>query len=167
MRLLVVRHAVAVSHTEFAAAGEDDDLRPLTRDGARRMRAAARGLVRLVGDVDVLASSPLVRARETAAILRREYRVDDVEETDSLRPGARFPAFVRWLRTHRGAGVVAVVGHEPHLGALASWLLAGEASSFIVLKKSGACLLDFDAAPGPAKARLTFAVPSGVLRALR
>jgi len=50
MQLLVIRHALAQSREEFA--GEDDALRPLTKDGLRQMRRGAKGLRRIVGDID-------------------------------------------------------------------------------------------------------------------
>jgi phosphohistidine phosphatase len=56
MRLLVVRHAAAEDKDEFARAGRSDDLRPLTADGKRDMREAARGLRNVVPKLDLLAT---------------------------------------------------------------------------------------------------------------
>ena len=63
MRLLVVRHAIAVPH---GTPEIPEDERPLTPKGEKRFRVAARGLARICRRPDVLLSSPLVRARQTA-----------------------------------------------------------------------------------------------------
>jgi phosphohistidine phosphatase len=65
----VIRHAPAADRAEFAKTGKDDSERPLTDDGKTKMRRAARGLRSLVPKLDLLASSPYVRAHETAEIV--------------------------------------------------------------------------------------------------
>lgn len=70
MRLLIVRHGVAMERADFAELDSDDGLRPLTAEGVRKMRAGARGLRELARRrPDVLLTSPLERASATAAIL--------------------------------------------------------------------------------------------------
>ncbi|MGH7674557.1 MAG: SixA phosphatase family protein, partial [Gemmatimonadales bacterium] len=73
MQLLIVRHAIAQDRDEHATSGQDDSLRSLTREGRVKMRQAAKGLHRLVKTLDVLATSPLARAAQTAEILGAEY----------------------------------------------------------------------------------------------
>jgi phosphohistidine phosphatase len=128
------------------------------------MREAARGLARLVGAPDALATSPLVRAVQTADVVARALDVPAAEELDALRPGSPPRALLPWLRAHRGADLVAAVGHEPHLGALASWLLAGRARPFLALKKGGACLLELGDPPGEGSALLLWMLAPGQLR---
>src|SRR5689334_22700913 len=128
MRLLLIRHAIAEDRASFAATGQPDDLRPLTDRGRKRMRKAARGLARLVAEVDVIATSPLARAIETTEIVARRIRARDVDMLDELRPEAAPEALGAWLLGHRRDGLVACVGHEPHLSSLAAWLLAGDAA---------------------------------------
>src|SRR5262245_21183379 len=65
MRLLIIRHAIAVPR---GTADIPDDERPLTKRGRRRFRTAAAGLARVVKRPDFVLSSPLPRARETAEI---------------------------------------------------------------------------------------------------
>ena len=60
--------------------------------------------------------------------------------------------------------VVAVVGHEPHLGTLVTWLLSGRTDSHVVLKKGGACLVECNGAPGPATGRLHWLLTPAALR---
>ena len=68
MNILVIRHAIAADRERHAEQhdGEDDGLRPLTARGRKRMREGARGLRRLVPKIDLLATSPLTRAAQTA-----------------------------------------------------------------------------------------------------
>lgn len=170
MQLLVIRHGLAGDKEAFARTGADDDLRPLTRRGKREMTEAARGLAAVVRELVAIASSPLVRARQTAAIVARVYGIDDVIETPVLTPDARFPAFAAWLRalgvTDDDAPPVAVVGHEPHLGHLVTWLLTGQRRSCLGLKKGGACLIHFGAAPGSGKGELSWLMTAAQLRRL-
>jgi phosphohistidine phosphatase len=165
MNLLVVRHAIAEERESFAATGEPDDLRPLTDEGRRRMRKAARGLRTLVDRPDVIATSPFVRARETAAILARVW--DDqtpVEERAALRPRTRPSAFLSWLKGH-DEKLVAVVGHEPHLSCLVTWLMTGAFESRLDLKKGSATLLAFAARPRAGGAKLEWSLTPSQLRA--
>ncbi len=69
MKLLVMRHAIAMDREEFARSGNPDDLRPLTARGARRMKRVAKGLRAQIESLDHLATSPLTRAVETAEIV--------------------------------------------------------------------------------------------------
>jgi len=166
VKLLLVRHAPAGDRLAWAAAGKDDFVRPLVPEGRRRMREAARGLARLVDAPGALATSPLVRAVQTADVVARALDVPAADELDALRPGSPPRVLLPWLRAHRGADLVAAVGHEPHLGALASWLLAGRTRPFLALKKGGACLLDLGASPGEGAGMLLWMVAPGQLRRL-
>jgi phosphohistidine phosphatase len=167
MQLLIVRHAIALEREEFARTGRDDDERPLTRRGRRRMARGAMGLRRTVPRIDQLATSPLVRAAQTAAIVADAYGGLSPVEVEELRPTARYKDVLRWLRAQEEDGVIAVVGHEPHLSGLATLLLTGKSEPVLELKKGAACLLGFDGAVGPGKATLRWALTPGQLRRLR
>ena len=71
MRLLFIRHAIAEDRDEWAKSGRPDAERPLTDRGRDRMRRAARGLARLLPRPDLIATSPYLRAAETAAIVSK------------------------------------------------------------------------------------------------
>jgi phosphohistidine phosphatase len=143
MQLLVIRHAIAEDRDRFAQTGKDDDLRPLTAEGRRKMARNVRGLRRLVPALDLLAASPLVRAQQTARIVAERYRMANIVTTGSLSPGARFASFVEWALEQNELEVVGIVGHETHLSTLVTWLMTGGDESRLVLRKGGACLLDF------------------------
>ena len=165
MKLLVIRHAIAEDREVFAATGREDALRPLTADGTRKMKRTARGLRTIVSSIDVLVSSPLTRAQETAEILRREYELDGIETARELEPATSLDEVVSWLG-RLDKDVVAIVGHEPQLGRLVTYLISGYDHSGVGLKKGGACLIEFDARPEVANGRLVWAISPGILRDL-
>lgn len=165
MQLLVIRHAIAEERETWAP--RDDDLRPLTEEGKRKMKEAAKGLSSLVPKVDVLASSPLTRAMQTAAILAKEYDKSEPLKVDSLAPGQRPAAFAEWLKGQATRKVVAVVGHEPSLGTIASWLTAGIERSYVELGKGGACLLNFGERIDAGEAMMEWLLRPSQLRAAR
>ena len=112
MRLILVRHAEA-------APGDPDELRPLTPHGREQARELAERLPR----PDAVLTSPLLRARETAALLTRPHGLEP-EPDERLAPGAS-DADVLAAIEGRGETVV-VVGHQPDCGIVASLLGAGE-----------------------------------------
>jgi len=103
MRLLIVRHAEA-------APGEPDELRPLTAEGRSHARELGERLRGGGFAADAVVTSPLLRARETAAALG----LGDPEVDERLAPGAS-PDDVRDAASGRGDAVV-VVGHQPDCG---------------------------------------------------
>jgi phosphohistidine phosphatase len=165
MQLLVVRHAIAEERETWAP--RDDALRPLTEDGKKKMKEAAKGLHALVPRVDVVATSPLTRAKQTAVILAKVYERPEPVTTDALAPGQRPVALASWLREQETRKTVAVVGHEPSLGAIVSWFAAGSERSFLELGKGGACLLDLGGRVDAGEAILLWALRPSQLRALR
>ena len=164
MQLLVVRHGIAQDREAWAP--KDDSLRPLTADGKKKMKEAAKGLRTIVPRVDVLATSPLTRALETAVILAKAYDKGAPAAVDALAPGQRPPAMAPWLREQMAHKTVAIVGHEPGLGSLVSWLTSGSEQSFLDLGKGGACLLEFGERLDAGEAILLWVLRPSQLRAL-
>jgi phosphohistidine phosphatase len=110
-RLYLVRHAAA----EPGGAG-GDAARRLTGPGRAAFEALLRALAgELAGDAAVrrVLSSPLVRARETAALLAAACGAT-VEEEPALRSGASSGAELLALARRTGAGA-ALVGHNPEI----------------------------------------------------
>jgi phosphohistidine phosphatase len=163
MDLLVIRHAIAVD----PADSTDDDSRPLTAEGKKKMRQGAQGLRLSVPAIDVLATSPLTRAVETAEIVSDAYEDLATIIVPVLAPGHPASAVASWLETQRRHHVVAVVGHEPGLSLMVSWFLSGTERSIIELKKGAACLLTFPGAATAASASLVWALAPSQLRALK
>jgi phosphohistidine phosphatase len=164
MQFVIIRHAIAEEREAWAP--RDDALRPLTADGKKKMKEAAKGLRALVPRFDVLATSPLTRALQTAQILAKVYEKPEPTAVDVLAPGQRPAAVVAWLRTQSAHKTVAVVGHEPGLGSLASWLTAGNERSFLDLGKGGACLVELPERIEAGEAMLAWVLRPSQLRAL-
>ncbi|HEY2377218.1 MAG TPA: histidine phosphatase family protein [Gemmatimonadaceae bacterium] len=171
MNLLVIRHAIAEDKERFAATGRNDDLRPLTEEGRSKMRRGAQGLRAVIGRLAHLASSPLVRARETAEIVAPALGVARVEIVEALRPDRSYDEFLEWLQgamlpNEDADRTVGVVGHEPHLSGLVTWLMTAGDDTRVELKKGAACLLRFDRAPAKGQAMLRWSLTPSQLRDL-
>lgn len=166
MRLLLIRHAIAEEREDFARTGKDDGLRPLTEEGRKKMKQAARGLRTQVPEIALLATSPLTRAAQTGAILDSVYGGLKVVETKELSPEATPETFLRWLRKQQKKEVVAAVGHEPSLSQILGWLLTGTERKLHTFRKGGACLLEFDDEPAGGTATLLWALTPAQLRTL-
>ncbi len=165
MKVLLIRHARAQERTAPGALARRDHARRLTEAGRKDMRRAAKGLRKIAPDLDILASSPLVRARETAEIVERVFGGPEITELAALAPGAVAEELLNWLRDQR-AGTVALVGHEPNLSRMAAYLLTGEARGFLELKKGAACMLEFESAPAAGAGTLSWSLAPGQLRRL-
>jgi len=166
MQLLIIRHAVAEDRLEFARRNANDDERPLTTKGLERMRQGAAGLRQLAGRIDVLATSPLRRARQTADIVQDALEAPKPMVADELAPGRGPEAVAGWLALLPEDATIAIVGHEPDSSELLGWLTTGVAQSFVAFKKGGACLLDVDNPPRAGSAQLLWLLTPKQLRAL-
>ena len=161
MRLLIIRHAIAV---ERGAPGIPDDQRPLTAEGEKKFRRAARGLARIEGPPAVVLTSPLPRARKTAEIAAEAWGGVAVTNTAALVDGD-LEALEEALARHPADSTVAVVGHEPHVSALLGHLLGTAADDRLEFKKGGAALVELrsDLDEG---AQLIWFMPPRILREL-
>jgi phosphohistidine phosphatase len=166
MRHHLFRHGPAGDRVAWRALGKEDFLRPLTADGRARTRAAAKGLRRIVDPPGAIATSPFARAAQTADILARAFGVEAPEELGAIVPDAAPSDVLPWLESRSRLDLVALVGHEPQLGGLASWLLARSQAPFLELRKAGACLIDLGPRPRPGAARLVWMLAPVQLRRL-
>jgi phosphohistidine phosphatase len=148
MRILVVRHGDAGDAERFARSGRPDHLRPLTARGRKRMWLAARALVREAPRIDLLATSPYVRAVQTAEVLSQAYGELPIQQIPQLEPGVALDSLFAWLDSQSAHDGIALVGHAPDLADLVTCLAGGTPSSpAIKIKKGGACLVTLDGAP--------------------
>jgi phosphohistidine phosphatase len=134
MRLFLVRHAEA-------APGHPDELRPLTAAGREQARAVGERLA--AAAPSVVLSSPLLRARETAAAIARATGAD-LRVDDRLAPGATLVAL---LGAADGFGEpLVVVGHQPDCGEIAAELTGGAPPAY---PPAGVAELDLPVESGP------------------
>lgn len=143
MELYVIRHAVAEplgKRNEFS-----DEQRALTEEGRSRMGETAKGLARLGVELDLILTSPLVRAVETAEIVASSFGLSkkEVKRTNELAPGASFEQLFTEIKAQVGAESLALVGHQPDLGRLLSRIVMSEgATASIQLKKGSVCCIN-------------------------
>ena len=114
MRVYLCRHAQA-------GPGDADELRELTPEGVEQARALGRLLAELEQPPRLVLTSPLVRARQTAAEIARAVRID-VAVAPALAPGATVEGLAEAL-TGIGTGPVATVGHQPDCSEIARDML--------------------------------------------
>ncbi len=142
MNLYIVRHAIAVQRG--TPGSEDDSQRPLTDTGRKKMKKIAKGLRQLDLEFDVIVSSPYVRARDTAKILAKEFGMKDIAFSDNLIPPGNFENLVSEIHEKYDVNNLALVGHEPMLSSLISWLTTGNTEMRVTLKKGGIAYLVAD-----------------------
>lgn len=140
MNLYIVRHAIAVARG--TPGYEDDSQRPLTDVGRKKMKKIVKGLSELGVELDAIVTSPYVRARDTAMILAKEFEMrDKVSLSDSLIPPGNFETLINEIREKYDVQNLALVGHEPMLSSLISWLTTGNTAMKVVLRKGGVAYL--------------------------
>lgn len=135
IQLYMVRHGLAGERGSYP----NDDERPLTEEGIRRTRRVAKRLHELNIRFDLILTSPLARARQTAEILQTYKLGRQLEESQPLAPGGDLSVWLSWLQQWRqtGGDCLAIVGHEPDLGEWAEKLVWGEAHQHLIVKKAG------------------------------
>jgi phosphohistidine phosphatase len=163
--LYIVRHAIAVERGD--PAFPDDDDRPLTPEGIHKFRLAARGLSELGMKLDRIVTSPLVRARQTAEILKEvAAKRAELDTAKELRAETPFERTLEAVNRYRNDSI-AVVGHEPHLSGFTSFLLVGGGElAAIEFKKGAVARLVFPDRPAAGTATLEWLIQPGALRLL-
>jgi phosphohistidine phosphatase len=157
MEIFLVRHAVAVAH----GSARTDAARALTKAGREDFAVCVNGLAALDIAFTALVHSPLRRAVETAEILVPLLDGKTRVEAALADRADRFD-----LSTITGERV-ALVGHEPYLGQLASIFVAGssEHAARFAFEKGGVLWLKGTrAAPGTLE--IVAMLPPKVLRPL-
>jgi phosphohistidine phosphatase len=145
MKLYLLRHAEAVRREDSIPDGD----RALTSDGIKTMKAAALGMRALKMKVDLVLTSPLVRARQTAEIAAEALGVKrKITLTKNLAPDVEPELLIAELaQKYCSIKNILLVGHEPHLGRLASVLLTGTTDLPVIFKKGGLMALKLDSTP--------------------
>ncbi len=163
VELYLVRHAIAA---ERGPKYPDDRLRPLTADGIKRFKETVRGLDAIGVQLDMILTSPLKRAEDTATLLSAGLdKQAPVQVLAALEPSGRPAAVIEAIgKTARKHRRIALVGHEPGLGELAMRLLG--ARGFVEFRKGAVCAIDVDSATLSGPGTLRWLLPPRVLRRL-
>jgi phosphohistidine phosphatase len=134
MQLYFLRHGEA----DWPDWNKPDDERPLTDFGKKEVRQVAKFLDRLKVKPDLIVTSPLPRASQTAKIAAEQLKVK-LREDESLEPGFGLSELRTVFKRHRSK-VLMLVGHEPDFTSLISELTG----ALVKLSKAGVALLDID-----------------------
>ncbi len=153
MQLWLVRHAVAADRDEFD--GPDAE-RPLTGKGRRRFRSFCRWLAGETPMPQIVVTSPLLRAVETAALLAKEsgLKKSEIVSTELLAPGVDVSALLGFVRD-QPADLVALVGHEPDISHCLTEIVGGGEFAF---GKGFVAAVEFASAPAVGTGRLRWFV---------
>jgi phosphohistidine phosphatase len=136
--LYLIRHGIAEERGDY----EDDTQRPLTDEGRKKTKQVAKRLYDLGLRFDLLQTSPLVRAQQTADIFTDLFATP-VQQSSELAPEGNFETWLswvtQWLSEHPqpAKASLGIIGHEPDLSSWAEMLIWGEVKGGLVLKKAG------------------------------
>jgi phosphohistidine phosphatase len=134
MELYFLRHGEA----DWPNWNKADDERPLTKRGKKEMRELAKFLSRLKVRPNMIVTSPLPRAAQTAEIAA-DYLKAKLRKDELLAPGFGMTELRTALKRHH-AKVLMLVGHEPDFTNVISGLTGGS----LKLSKAGVALVDVD-----------------------
>lgn len=139
MHLYLIRHAEAVPLGDRGIKLDED--RPLTEAGITQAKILGTVLNSHGINFDRVATSPLLRARETADLLVPAWSpAPEVEQWPELAPHVKPRRLAKLLRTGEGRRV-GLVGHQPDLATFAAWLI-GSKQAQIDIAKGGVALID-------------------------
>jgi phosphohistidine phosphatase len=144
MKLYILRHASAVDRDPDEYP--DDSQRPLTREGHEKMMKIAYALRKLDKRIDLILSSPALRARETAEIVRKQLHLkkDRLILIDQLSPLGDLSKLIEEILLKYDFDRIVLVGHEPDLSMLISMLISGDTTLSVTMKKGGICCLNVE-----------------------
>lgn len=161
--LYFLRHAIALPR---GTRGIRDEERPLTEEGEKRMIKAAKGMRQLGLSIEVLLSSPLVRAIQTAEIVKEHLGISAAIEIDpELKPGGNLKTFLEKIRKRNRANFL-LTGHEPAMSYWIEDLLGCGRTGSILLKKGALCHLQLDFSENPPDVEMRFLLQPKILRNL-
>jgi phosphohistidine phosphatase len=142
MDVYLIRHAEALPIGELGV--QSDEERPLSDLGWKQAADVARVFKKLKIHLDMIATSPLVRAHQTAQQLRTSLSLTDaqVEVRDEVAPGKTPKKLARALNGLQG-NKIAVVGHMPDISDTAGWML-GEKTVSIHFSKASVAHIRFE-----------------------
>ncbi len=167
MNIYLLRHGIAVERGSPYYPNDDD--RPLTPEGHKKMLRAARGIKALGLTFDLILSSPVLRARQTAEIVAGVFdKMNLLEFSPHLSTSGDVRSLVKQINEQfLDCGNILLTGHEPHLSGMVS-KLAGDAGGFSIdFKKGSLCLLQAETLRWGKCAALCWLLTPGQLRAIR
>ncbi|MEX0679550.1 MAG: histidine phosphatase family protein [Pirellulales bacterium] len=159
--LYIIRHAYAGQHGD--PRWPDDSLRPLTGKGQKQFRRVVKKLARRGFAPQVVATSPMVRCRQTADVVcERLSPPPSLVPLDALEPGSRLEELVEWSNA-QNVETLAWVGHAPDVDRLAASLL-GMRDGGMAFAKGAVAAIRFDDQVAPGEGELVWFANPKILK---
>ena len=157
--LIFIRHGIAEDSVWMRAHSKEDHERPLTEDGRKEVQKVAQGIVKKVGKIDMILSSPLVRAQQTAAEFAVAAGIDSesIVTVNELSPDEFASETLNALAEY--SGVVACVGHQPNISSTATLALSGSTHAIIDMGRASVAGIEFYSGVRPGGGTLKFFTP--------
>ena len=124
-----------------------DTKRQLTVSGKKEVVEIAKSLKKLGVKFNVIFSSPLARAFQTAKIIAEEYKLtEQIEQSEDLKPNGSKDSLYNKLSKLNIDSVILIVGHEPYLSSMINDIISSnndadrnysKNNNNIILKKAG------------------------------
>lgn len=162
-QILLIRHGIAEDRDVFSQTGRPDSERPLTSRGKKLMKSNSVGIQFLFPKADALWTSPYQRAKSTAKMIAKQYSKLQIQETKVLTPDSHPEKVLQEIEKEKLKKVI-LVGHEPHLSILASFLLTNQPKPLFSIKKGGICLLKWRGTQSLQVAKLQMVAQPAFLR---
>ena len=164
--LYLIRHGIAGDRADY----EDDTQRPLTEEGRKKTHQVAKRLYDLGLRFDLLQTSPLIRAQQTAEVFADTFKNSPVEQFPELAPDGKLDVWLEWVKSwlanhpQPAKASLGIIGHEPDLSSWAEILIWGESKGALVLKKAGIIGIAMpDQEPWQGKGILFLSIPPKLL----
>lgn len=163
MDLYLLRHGIA----EEGGTGMNDADRALTAEGRRKLRQVLTAACDAKVSLDLILSSPLKRALQTAEVARKALRhKGNLIKTKALEPGASVQQVWDEIRDHRDKAYLMMVGHNPQFSQLAAYLL-GSPDVQVDFKKGGLMKINFENFPPAPRGVLCWYITAKAVSKLR
>lgn len=157
MRVYFLRHGQAAARADWKG---DDGARPLTLAGVELLHREAKAIKRLDLGLDVIVTSPHVRAAQTAQIVAEHLDMRGrLVHDERLAPGFGVKQLGEILQENQMAGALLLVGHEPDFSETVGELIGG---GRVVCKKGGLVRVDLPDHT-PRHGQLVWLIPPGAL----
>lgn len=144
MKVYILRHGIAEERD--GNTYPDDSQRPLTANGKKKMATIAQNMKDMDVRIDLIRTSPYVRAHDTARIVAKAFglKKDRLILSDNLAPSGFAKDLIAEIKEKVPVENLMLVGHEPYLSELIAMLVAGDPSISILVKKGGLCRLSIE-----------------------
>ena len=135
MKIYFIRHGIAAERGTYT----DDEKRPLIEKGINKTTKVAKRLSTIGVNFDLILTSPLIRAYQTAEILKEANLAKTIQTFAPLKPHGNIEEWLQWLRSQKKEkySSLALVGHQPDLGNWIEMLIWGTVKNQITVKKVG------------------------------